>query len=63
MEKNDLSSENPEKTESLVMSLDGYLADVGAQLALPDPDHDPSPDVFSGGIRDFKIWNANRKEN
>jgi arylsulfatase A len=63
MEKNDLSSENPEKTESLVMSLDDYLADVGAQLALPDPDHDQSPDVFSGGIRDFKIWNATRKDN
>ena len=63
MEKNDLSTEQPEKTESLVMSLDGYLADVGAQLALPNPDHNPSPDVFSGGIRDFKIWNENRKDN
>ena len=62
MEKNDLSTKNPEKTESLINSLDGYLADVGAQLALPDPDHDPSPDVFSGGIRDFKIWNESRKD-
>ena len=62
MEKNDLSTKNPEKTESLINSLDGYLADVGAQLALPDPNHDPSPDVFSGGIRDFKIWNESSKD-
>ncbi|MGK0238094.1 MAG: arylsulfatase A [Candidatus Pelagisphaera sp.] len=63
METNNLASKKPEKTKFLLKELDSYLADVGAQLALPDLDHDPSPDVFSGGIRDFKIWNANRKEN
>lgn len=56
MEKKDLASVHAEKAESLVKSLDRYLLDVDAQPALQNPDHDPSPKVFSGGIRDLKSW-------
>lgn len=37
MEKKDLATTMPEKTRSLVKSLDAYLTEVDAQLALPTP--------------------------
>lgn len=61
MEKEDLSAINPEKAQSLLKRLDSYLSDSGAQLALPNPDHDPNPSKFSGGIRDYKVWVAKQK--
>jgi arylsulfatase A len=63
MEKTNLASTNPDKTRSLIKSLDGYLTAVDAQPALPNPDYDPSPNVFSGGIRDLKAWEAKRLSN
>jgi len=63
METKDLSVTNPEKTKSLVRSLDSLLTEVNAQPALPNPDHDPSANVFSGGIRDLKAWEANQHTN
>ena len=60
LEKKDLATTNPEKARSLVKSLDAYLTEVDAQLALPNPDHDPNE--FSGGIRDYKKWIKNQKK-
>ena len=60
METADLATANPDKAEALIKSLDDYLTAVDAQPALPNPDHDP--DSFSGGIRDFRIWDQGRKQ-
>ena len=50
METTNLAATNAGKRKSLLTKLDGYFADVDAQLALPHPDYDPTQ--FSGGIRD-----------
>lgn len=60
MEKMNLATTNPTKAKSLIRTLDDYLAEVDAQLAMPNPDHDP--DQFSGGIRDYKVWVKNKKK-
>ncbi len=61
MEKHDLAAIHPEKARALLKNLDNYLTEVGAQLALPNPGHDPSAE-FSGGIRDFKVWQAGQQK-
>jgi arylsulfatase A len=60
MEKEDLSATKPEKAESMARALDGYLAAVDAQPALPNTEYDPK--AFSGGIRDFRIWDQGQKK-
>lgn len=60
METKDLAQVYPEKAAAMAKRLDEYLSDVGAQPAAPNLDHDPSEDVFSGGIRDLKAWEAKR---
>ncbi len=61
MEKQDLAMTNPEKAKSLIKHLDCYLTAVDAQLALPNPDYDPDPNKFSGGIRGLRAWEASRQ--
>ena len=60
MEMVDLAATNPERARSMVNSLDGLLSAANAQPALPNSDHDPT--VFSGGIRDFRIWEQGKKQ-
>lgn len=60
MEKKDLAETNPEKRKSLLTNLDDRLTAVGAQLAQPNPDYDPDPNKYSGGIRGYKAWKAIR---
>jgi arylsulfatase A-like enzyme len=51
MEKKDLAKTNQEKAKSLIKNLDDHLTEVDAQLAMPNPDYDPNPNEYSGGIR------------
>ena len=60
MERFDLATIKPAKTKSMTGILDRLLASVGAQPALPNSDFDPTS--FSGGIRDFRIWDRGQKE-
>ena len=60
MEQVDLAATKPEKAKSMVRTLDEYLSAVDAQPALPNPDYDPT--AFSGGIRDFRIWDQGQKK-
>jgi enterochelin esterase-like enzyme len=60
IEQVDLATINPSKTKSMIGVLDRLLTSVGAQPALPNPDFDPTS--FSGGIRDFQIWEQGQKE-
>ena len=62
MEKKDLAEMNPEKRKSLLTNLDDRLTAVGAQLAQPNPDYDPDPNKYSGGIRGYKAWKAIRQK-
>ena len=62
MEKKDLAETNPEKRKSLLTNLDDRLTAVGAQLAQPNPDYDPDPNKYSGGIRGYKAWKAIRQK-
>ena len=62
MEKKDLAATHPEKTNALLKNLKGYLTDVDAQLALRNPDYDPDPNTYSGGIRGYKSWRKNRQK-
>lgn len=59
-EESDLASTNPAKAGAMVQELDELLQAVDAQPALPNPDYDPN--VFSGGIRDFRIWEQGQKK-
>ncbi|MCR9294504.1 MAG: sulfatase-like hydrolase/transferase [bacterium] len=59
MESVDLADTEAERTASMVRILDDYLMAVDAQHALPNPDYDPHE--FSGGIRDFRIWDEGQK--
>jgi arylsulfatase A len=43
-ETTDLAAERPDQAKALRTQLDAWLADVGAQLPLPNPDHDPAAD-------------------
>jgi arylsulfatase A-like enzyme len=63
MERNDLAKMQPERTDSLLKNLDDLLISVDAQRALPNPDYDPDPNKFSGGIRDHRVWLKNRQRN
>ncbi len=63
MEGQDVAAVYPEKTKSLIKNLDHYLTEVGAQLALPNPDYDPDPNQFSGGIREYKAWQLSHPKN
>ncbi len=58
-EQVDLAATKPEKAESMVKNLNEYLSAVDAQLAIPNPGYDPA--AFSGGIRDFRIWDQGQK--
>jgi arylsulfatase A len=60
MERNDLASKYPEKTEAMLKVLDACLADAYAQHVVPNPDYDPDPSKYSGGARAYKAW---KKEN
>ncbi|MEM9586650.1 MAG: sulfatase-like hydrolase/transferase [Planctomycetota bacterium] len=60
METNNLAMAKPGKAKSMVQILDRVLTDANAQPAIPNPDYDPS--AFSGGIRDFRIWDEGRKK-
>ena len=60
MEQFDLSATKPEKVESMICTLDRLLASADAQPALPNPKYDSTS--FSGGIRDFRIWNRGQKQ-
>ena len=62
MEKNDLAGVHPEKAQSLLKRLKDYLTEVDAQLALPNPEYDPDPKQFSGGIRDYRGWKAKQTQ-
>lgn len=59
MEQMDLAIVRPAKTREVLQQLDGLLAEAAAQPAVPNPNFDPNK--FSGGIRDFKIWDQGRK--
>lgn len=41
-ERRDLAAERPEVVAALEARLDAYLKDVGAQMATPNPDYDPT---------------------
>lgn len=56
----DLAAAEPARTASLLRELESYLTRVDAQPAAPNPDFDPT--TFSGGIRDFRIWDKGQKE-
>jgi arylsulfatase A-like enzyme len=43
-EKTDLAAGDPERTAQLKAKLDAWLESVGAQLPMPNPDHDPVRD-------------------
>jgi enterochelin esterase-like enzyme len=60
METDDLAASHPERTRSMVSSLDGLLSSADAQPALPNPEYDSTS--FSGGIRDFRIWDQGKKQ-
>ncbi len=60
LEKIDLAASQPAKAASMMKVLDDYLSAVGAQPALPNPEFDPT--AFSGGIRDFRIWDQGQKQ-
>lgn len=60
MERTDLASTRSEMVKSMVRNLDQQLTEVDAQPALLNPDHDPQE--FSGGIRDFRLWDEGRKK-
>jgi enterochelin esterase-like enzyme len=60
MEEVDLAATQPEKAKSMNRTLDGYLSAAGAQPAPRNPDHDPT--AFSGGIRDFRVWDQGQKK-
>ena len=60
LERVDLASANPGKARSMAQKLEQYLAEADAQPALPNPHHDPQK--FSGGIRDFRVWDAGQKK-
>ena len=62
MEKRDLALVHPEKAQSLLKRLNDYLTDVDAQLASPNPEYDPDPKQFSGGIREYRRWKAKHKQ-
>ena len=47
-EQNDLSKIEVEKTKELKTKLDQWRKDVGAQMMKPNPDYDPSTDLWSG---------------
>lgn len=44
----------------MLRTLDQLLESVDAQPALPNPNYDPT--AFSGGIRDFRIWDQGQKQ-
>lgn len=54
METTNLAAANAEEAESMVQMLDQLLTSVNAQPAMPNADYDST--VFSGGIRDYRIW-------
>ena len=60
MEQVDLATANPSKANSMTGLLDRLLNSVEAQPALPNADFDPTS--FSGGIRDFRIWERGQKD-
>lgn len=60
MEQVDLASMQPDRARSMTRSLDDLLTSAGAQHALPNPDHDPNS--FSGGIRDFRVWQQGQEQ-
>lgn len=60
MEKSNLAIAEPDRAASMVHALDKLLASADAQPATKNPHFDP--DTFSGGIRDFRIWDQGRKE-
>ncbi|MEM7368609.1 MAG: sulfatase [Bacteroidota bacterium] len=47
-EQNDLSKIEVEKAQELKAKLDQWRIDVGAQMMKPNPNYDPSTDVWSG---------------
>ena len=61
MEKHDLSAGNPEQTKRMMGYLNKALTAVDAQLSLPNPDYDPAPNKYSGGIRGLKHWERMQK--
>jgi arylsulfatase A len=63
MEKNDLAAMNPNKTKQLLKELNRLLADSNAQHALPNPDYDPDPNKYSGGIRGYRQWQKTKGNN
>ena len=60
MENVDLAAKHPDRTQSIVNGLDELLSAVDAQPALPNPEYDATS--FSGGIRDFRIWDQGQKQ-
>ena len=58
-EQVDLATTKPEKAKSLAKNLNQYLSAVDAQPAPRNPEYDPT--VFSGGIRDFRVWDQGQK--
>ncbi|MDG2220483.1 MAG: sulfatase-like hydrolase/transferase [Rubripirellula sp.] len=60
LERTNLAAAKPKQASWMAKQMDEYLADVDAQPAAPNPNYDP--DSFSGGIRDFRIWDQGKKQ-
>ncbi len=60
LEAKDRFASDSARAASMQRTLDRLLASAGAQPALPNPDFDPNS--FSGGIRDFRIWDRGQKQ-
>lgn len=58
-EQVDLATTKPEKAKTLAKNLNQYLSAVDAQPAPRNPEYDPT--VFSGGVRDFRVWDQGQK--
>jgi arylsulfatase A len=62
MEENDLAATYPEKTKKMVRELDRFLTGANAQKVIPNPEYDPDPNKYSGGIRGYKQWQEKPSE-
>ena len=60
METSDRASIDPTRTRNMVNQLDRLLTAVQGQRTSPNPDFDAT--AFSGGIRDFRIWDQGQKD-
>jgi arylsulfatase A len=62
MEKKDLAAQNPEKAQQMEQQMTELLEGVNYQPALRNPDYDPDPNKFSGGMRTYNWWKKQQQK-